>query len=171
MKQPRQHYLLVVNRAEGLNGQWVPALEMARRRLEVGLWGLYKNTPHKKEMAPGDEVIVYLAGLDLGSRAFVARARVARIVDDARHYAADGDALAGLPTSVLEIEDVEWLEKPVPIAAIKDRLTFVPKDTPNWGCVLQRGVKRIPAEDAATILDFASIGKPTFSQPRPPTSP
>ena len=148
----RNHFLLIVNRAENLDGGWIPALEMSRRRLDAGLWGLYANTPHRKQMAVGDEMIVYLAGPDDGAQSLVARATAGQVTAHGKGYLADGDALTDPPVAVLEMSGVAWLDQPVRITAIKDHLGFIPKGTNKWGCVMQRGVKRVSAEDAAKIL-------------------
>lgn len=151
-------YLLIVNRSERFDGGFDSAITMARRRLEAGKWALYANTPHKAEMKAGDRVLIYLAGAEKEAKHFVAAATISGIDASARAcqgYKADGpDALAEPPVAVLSLADVRWLAAPVPVGSVKDKLDFVPKGTNKWGCVLQRGAKRIGEPDAERILGW-----------------
>lgn len=151
-------FLLVVNRCEQFDGSFDSAITMARRRLDAGKWALYANTPHKTEMKAGDRVLIYLAGNDKEAKHFVASATISGV--DAspgacKRYEADGPhALVEPPVAVLSISEARWLSIPVPVAAVKDELDFVPKGTNKWGCVLQRGAKRIKESDAEHILSW-----------------
>ncbi len=149
-------FLLIVNRCERFDGGFDSAITMARRRLEAGKWALYANTPHKAEMKAGDRVLIYLAGAEKESKHFVASATISGINSSFRacqDYSADGpDALAEPPDAVLSLADARWLSVPVPVGSVKDCLDFVPKGTNKWGCVLQRGAKRIGEPDAERIL-------------------
>jgi hypothetical protein len=151
-------FLLIVNRCERFDGGFDSAITMARRRLEAGKWALYANTPHRGEMKAGDRVLVYLAGAEKEARHFVAAATISGLDASARAnlgYKADGpDALAEPPVAVLSLVDVHWLSAPVPIGSVKDDLDFVPKGTNKWGCVLQRGAKRIGEPDTERILGW-----------------
>lgn len=151
-------YLLIVNRCERCDGRFDAAITMARRRLDAERWALYANTPHKAEMKPGDRVLVYLAGAEKEAKHFVAAATVAGIDTSTRArqgYKADGpDTLVEPPVAVLTLADVRWLSAPVPVGAVKNTLDFIPKGTNKWGCVLQRGAKRIGELDAERILGW-----------------
>ena len=146
-------FLLIVSRAEGLDGKWVPAKEMASRRLEAKQWGLYSNTRCRREIAVGDEIIVYLAGTGLDTRHFVAKAVIAIINRTVKEYKGDGgDVLTDRPTSILELEHIEWFKNPVSIYSIKEKLNFIPKNNPKWGCVLQGGARKITQTDRDLIV-------------------
>lgn len=151
-------YLLIVNRVERFDGGYDSAITIARRRLAVGKWALYANTPHRAEMRVGDRVLIYLAGAEKGARHFVASASITALDESAKAcqgYYADGpDTLVDPPFAVISLADIRWLDVPVPIRAVKDALDFVPKGTNKWGCVLQRGAKRIGDRDAERILDW-----------------
>lgn len=151
-------FLLIVNRCERVNGGFDSAIAMARRRLEAGKWALYAKTPHKAEMKEGDRVLVYLAGLEKEARHVVATATISEINASARAclaYKADGpDALTEAPVAVLSLVDARWLSVPVPVKEVKHALDFVPKGTNKWGCVFQRGAKRIGELDAERILGW-----------------
>ena len=146
-------FLLVASQAESIEGKRIMAESMARRRLDAGLWSLYANTPHKAEIKPGDTLIVYLAGP--GGMRFFASAVAGAVDFKARVYRVDGDALTDPPAAVLSLCSPRLFPVSLPMAMVKDRLEFVPKGNPKWGRVLQRGVKRISAADAALILSEA----------------
>jgi hypothetical protein len=147
-------YILIANKAESLSGGYVSARELVERRLTANVWPLFQNTPHQNEVHLGDTLLVYLAGQR--ERRFVATATALR-VESARDYKADGPrALTNAPFKQLRVSDVKWFEVPVPIAEVKDRLEFIPKGTPKWGCVLQRGMKKISKRDASLILEEAA---------------
>ncbi|MCA7897637.1 EVE domain-containing protein [Burkholderia cepacia] len=153
--QEEMAFILVASKAELLDGGIIRAEEIARRRLDAGKWGLYINTPHKAEIRPGDTLIVYLAGP--GGQRFIAAAEAGVVDFKVRNYRADGDVLTNPPVAVLSLHSAKLFPISLPIARIKDRLEFVPKDNPKWGCVLQRGVKRISAQDATLILREAQL--------------
>jgi hypothetical protein len=146
-------YILVANRVDSAAGGYIPAPEIVARRLAAGRWPLFKNTPHQREVTPGDQLFVYLAGHN--ERRFVARC-TAGTVEPARGFDADGDdALTNAPFQQLLLVDPHWFPKPIPISAVKDQLAFVPKGTRKWGCVMQRGIKKISNADAEIILAHA----------------
>lgn len=151
-------YLLIVNRCERFDGGFDSAITMARRRLDAGKWALYSNTPHRAEMKAGDRVLVYLAGVEKGARHFVASATIVgndSSVRACQAYKTDGpNTLAEPPVAVLSLSDVRWFAAPVPVLSVKGELDFVPKGTNKWGCVLQRGAKRIGEPDAERILSW-----------------
>jgi hypothetical protein len=150
------YYILVASRAYSVDEVWIGSEEMARRRLAAQKWGLYENTPHKAEIVTGDTLIIYIAGPR--RMQFVARAEAGAIEFDTKSYDADGDALTTRPFAVLTLRNAETFPVPVSIAEVKDKLDFVPKNTPKWGAVLQRGAKKISASDAAVILREANCG-------------
>lgn len=146
------HYLLIVNDSWDEEGKKIPAIEVARHRLEQGRWGLYANTPHRKLLRQGDKVIVYLAGHSEGGKTFIATATVQDITEDPR-------LLSGLwgepPIAAIVLADIARFRTCPQIADIKDELEFVPKHNPKWGCVMQRGVKRIGEKDFSRIMAAA----------------
>lgn len=145
------HFILIASDSESLSGSILPAMEIAQRRLKAGTWPLYKGTPHKRDVREGDMLIVYLAG----SRAmqFFAIAEAGGVNFDAADSRADEDTLNSAPHAVLTVTQAQIFQYPLPLARIKNQLEFIPKNTPKWGCVLQRGVKRISSADAKLITD------------------
>lgn len=148
------HFLLIASQAESIDGEQISSLEMARRRLTAKEWGLWANTPHRNELKPEDIFIVYVTGAN--GKQFVATAMAKEIQKDPKQYLADGDALTDPPVAVVKLDDIRWFNEPVPIAALKEKLQFIPQGTAKWGCVLQRGVKKIKPTDADLIFSQAS---------------
>lgn len=144
-------FLLIAAKAESCDGLYISAETLAARRLRAGRWGLYAKTPHKSELRTGDQLIVYLAGE--GERRFVASATVSEVDFKDQSNDADGDALTDLPVAILKLREVRNFKNHVSIIDIKDRLDFIPKSTTKWGCVLQRGLKRLSEADANTIME------------------
>lgn len=143
-------YLLIASPSEDSEGNIVSALELAKRRLDAKMWGLWSHTPHQKEIQAGDLCIVYLAGAK--GKQFVAYAHAEKVQPTSSKSHIDGNALTDFPSTVLHLRHVHWFEKPISISNLKDQLDFIPKHVIRWGCVLQRGVKRISSQDATTIL-------------------
>lgn len=148
-------FLLIASPSEDLDGLPISALEMAERRLTAKAWGLWTNTPHKKDIVQGDLILVYIAGSK--GKQFIAAAKAKEVVFGERHYQSDGNALTDPPCAVLYLEDVNRFQWPLPIVDIKHRLEFIPQNVVRWGCVLQRGVKKISHKDATTVLAAAGV--------------
>lgn len=149
------YFLLIASPSEDLDGTNVSALEMANRRLASKTWGLWTNTPHKKEIAPDDLFLIYIAGPK--GKQFIATAHASKVTFGKHPYIGDGNALTDPPCAIIELENIKHFDHPVTMAAIKDKLDFIPKNVIRWGCVLQRGVKRISPSDADKILNEAKI--------------
>lgn len=147
------YFLLIASPSEDVDGIKISSLEMAERRLSAKSWGLWVNTPHKKEINQGDLLLVYIAG-EKGKQ-FIATASARDVVFGVRTYESDGNALTDPPCAVLRLDKVQRFAEPLPIAELRHRLDFIPKNVVRWGCVLQRGVKRISFKDATTILKAA----------------
>lgn len=146
-------FLLVANSADAVSGGRIPADVIVGRRLAAGQWPLYKNTPHQKEMQSGDKAIIYLAGPK--QMKFVAQVQIDAITS-AKNFSADGDdALTDAPVQAILFSKVQWFKEPISIRGIMANLDFVPKNTIKWGCVLQRGAKKISLSDAEVILTKA----------------
>lgn len=146
------HYILIVNDCWDDSGKKIPAKDVALHRLGRGLWNIYPNTPHRKLIQPGDAVVIYLAGSSAGGRSFLATANVRGITSDPK-------SLSGLygepPVSAVILGDISIFPECPKISDIKDRLDFVPKNNPKWGCVMQRGAKIISEKDFALIIAAA----------------
>ncbi|MEN9902685.1 MAG: hypothetical protein RL651_1349 [Pseudomonadota bacterium] len=149
------YFLLIASPSEDIDGLSISAIEMATRRLNSKSWGLWANTPHKKEIAPGDMLIVYVAGAK--GKKFIATTTASEVNFSGKAYLGDGNALTYPPCVVLRLKNTNYFENPLEISGIKGKLDFIPQNVIRWGCVLQRGVKRISAKDARTILSCANV--------------
>lgn len=146
------HYLLIVNDCWDDMDNRIPAMKVAQHRLEQGLWSLYANTPHRKFLQAGDEVLIYLAGQSEGGKTFIAKAKVKGITTEPRLLL---ELYGEPPISAIMLENVDRFQNCPKISDIKDELEFVPKGTHKWGCVMQRGVKRIKEKDFSRIMAAA----------------
>ncbi len=124
---------------------------------------LFKNAAVAKRAIVGKEAVVYLTAQG-GESALGGLIR----------FAGPGAKVSGHVTGLLygmypyriPIEVVALLEKPLPFAAVKNQLGFIPKGK-NWGSGLQgQPIKAVPKEDFETmrrcVLDFGE-GRPTLS--------
>jgi len=145
-------FLLIANQTDDSNGRLLQAFEVASRRLEAKLWGLYENTPHRKSLVPGDKAIIYLAGNGRLGKHFIATTSIHAITEDRKIFSKALSSLSTPPIAAIQFGDIHFFMKPVSIKAIKDKLEFISQNTTKWGCVLQRGVKSISTKDALTIV-------------------
>lgn len=138
-------------------GGYLSAKEIVQNRFNAKQWALYKHTPHRSEVKSGDKLLIYLAGSKEMSFSAIAEANS---IVDSKGYIGDGEhALSNSPYSMIILENSSWLPKKVNIKEILDNLEFIPKNNPRWGCVLQRGVKKISEKDYNFIVDRAHLEK------------
>lgn len=153
------NFLLIANAGDDNEGKPLDAIEIARARLNLKLWGLYENTPHRKTVQQGDKVIIYIAGTGKFGKHFVATAQVGMVLNDKKLFMTLVNSY-NPPFSALQLVNIAWFNDPLPIISVKTALDFIPQNTSKWGCVLQRGVKKISQKDFETILDniyFANL--------------
>jgi hypothetical protein len=148
----RSNYLLIVSPGYNLDGRRISSEELARHRIQTGLWGLNANTPHRKEIKEKDNLIVYLAGEN--KRIFFASAVIDKVSHTPQHTTLDGpDSLGTPPSSIITLCQSEIFKRPIHIGELKQLLSFIPQNNPKWGCVMQRGMKRISQKDYNIIID------------------
>ena|SRR3989344_2445864 len=149
-------YILVVNDAESIDGEILPSDTLAKRRFESNNWPLYQNTPHRKEIKPGDQCLVYLAGKRINSQHFVAVATVSSVNDAARvPTKVETDVMSVPPVSFVCFDKVTTFIQPVPIRDLLTKLSFIPHNANSWGCVMQRGCKRISEKDFHIVVSHS----------------
>ena len=149
-------FLLIANQTDDATGKLFQAFDVATRRLEAKLWGLYENTPHRKNIAPGDRVIIYLAGNGFLGKHFIATTSIHTITEDKKIFSKTLSSLSTPPIAAILFGDIHFFAKPVSIKEIKYKLEFVPQNTTKWGCVLQRGAKSISSKDFLTIVSHSA---------------
>jgi hypothetical protein len=132
-------------------GQDATALrEHAAERVQIGMWGVGDDEPHRSALAAGDLVLVYL-GAPL--REFIGCAELASAVrawtsSEARLYS--GDAATGV--LLTQVED--W-DPPVPMQVVLSRL-----DSATARADFDVGVVRITAHEYETALAVAAERAP-----------
>jgi len=147
-------FLLVANKSEGVSGEPVEAYQVAMRRLKSKTWGMYANTPHRKVVSVNDKVVIYVAGSGYLGKHFIASADIVKVVEGKN---VKNDLWLETPqVATLELGCIKYFDVPVSIKEVKDCLDFIPKNTSKWGCVLQRGLKRIKQSDFNTIIRFSN---------------
>ena len=112
-------------------------LEEFRNRIEKKSWPIYKRTPNRGNLWPGDFVVFYKAGKD-GKR-FLGKANLN----------SEAEKFNSLNYAV-KLKNITTWKKGVEITEILDDLLFIgnPK---LWGNYLQGGVRRITERDYNTI--------------------
>ena len=139
------HYLFNVVRGDAAPG---PAVrEQAAGFLQVRMWGVDADEPHRDALAAGDLVLVYLGAPE---RKFIGRAELASAVHEwtpaeARAYPGDS------PGGVLLVQVEEW-DPPVPMSTVLSQI-----DPPgNARADFEAGVVRITANEYETALAVAA---------------
>jgi hypothetical protein len=115
-------------------------------------WGLGENTPNRKLLKQGDQVVFYL-GIPIKS--FTATAVLASDAfeldpSQKKKYSHDLDYFT-VNYGVL-LDDVEHWENPVPVDRVVAALNFI-ENQENWGAYFQGGIRPIPPGDFRTIAE------------------
>jgi hypothetical protein len=121
--------------------------EQATGFLQVRMWGIDADEPHRNALAAGDLVLVYLGAPE---RTFIGRAELASAVHDwtpseARVY--PGDSAGGVLLARIE----EW-DPPVPMSTVLSQID----PAENAGADFEAGVVRITASEYETALAVAA---------------
>lgn len=121
--------------------------EQAAGFLQVRMWGVGADEPHRNALAPGDFVLIYLGApaRDLIGRAELASAAHDWTQSEARMY--PGDSSGGVLLAQIE----EW-DPPVPMHTVLSQI-----DPPGDAKAdFQAGVVRITANEYETALAVAA---------------
>lgn len=133
-------------------GKGLTPREQAAAFLRVRMCGIDADEPHRKALAAGDLILIYLGAPD---REFIGRAELASAVHDWTPSEAQvypGDSASGV--SLVEVE--EW-DPPVPISTVLSQLDPSEKAKANF----QAGVVRITANEYETTLAVAAGRAPS----------
>lgn len=151
MKQhEKNHYLLMKRKGISPTGRRMSASESAKALLDVGFWPLFKQTPCKNIIQPGQQILIYLAGPDKDCQQVIASVSIGSIEhwSDRKHKAACPIHLDDIPSLVINMTDVKVFERPVKIKERLDMLDLVPKSNPKkWGAALMGGMKTLTHND------------------------
>jgi hypothetical protein len=144
------HYIFNFVRGDAAEG---PALrEEAAGFLQVRMWGIGADEPHRNALAPGDLVLIYLGAPE---REFIGRAELASGVhewtpSEAQVY--PGDSSSGVVLAQVE----EW-DPPVPMNTVLSQLDPAEKAKADF----QAGVVRITPNEYETALAVAAGRAPS----------
>lgn len=143
------HYVLIRARGTARTGACLNASESARALLDAGVWPLWRHTPHRKRVAPGDSVAIYLAG----SSCVIATARVEALGGWSRELRSLYPLmLDGVPAGLLRLGDVRWLRREVQVRDVLGQLSFVPAEERGWGARFSGGVRKVHELDFEVLV-------------------
>lgn len=151
------HYMFVVS---GKGGKQF-ARDIVSKRFAEGLWPLNARTPHRSDLAPGDQVLVYAAAgahSDPDRGCFIAVAEIrAALIESARQIepVASWIGLRGKPLFDVPLARTTFLSMPLHAQPIVRRLSFV-RNKEQWGTYFQGGVRKVPASDFELVLAVAA---------------
>lgn len=112
--------------------------EEFERRVESKKWPIFNKTRYKKELAVGDIVLFYKAGLK--GQKFLGTGKIKSELKEETAF-----------RDYLEIEEISVLATPVEMKDVIKELDFV-KNKDNWGNYFQGGVRRISEDDFSVII-------------------
>jgi len=143
------HYLFNFVRGEAASR---PALrEQATELLRVRMWGIEADEPHRKALAAGDLILVFLGAPE---RKFIGQAELASAVHDWTPFEAQvypGDSRGG----VLLAEVEEW-DPPVPMSTVLSQID----PAENARADFEAGIVRVTANEYETALAVAAARQP-----------
>ena len=145
----REYFILICTDTERVDGDFFPAIEVAMARMRKHAWPLYEHTKNRRRLGAGDNCIVYLAGDSAARQTVIATAEVLAIRPCTAHERAldDTSLLVDPPAHLVLLGAVREFARPIPIAGLLTRLSFVPSNLAKWGSVMQGGCRRIPQHD------------------------
>jgi hypothetical protein len=137
----------ILNSVTGEAARRTALRERAAEFLQVGMWGIDADEPHRDALAVGDLVLIYLGA---PKWEFIGRAELASAVhawtpSEARVY--PGDASSGV--LLAQVED--W-DPPVAMNSVLSRLDPSAKARADF----EAGVVRITAHEHETVLAVAA---------------
>ena len=153
--RPAGGFILVTSDPRTQNGRKAWARSLVRDRLQRAKWPIYERTRHRDEFAPGVGVLFYIGGSRREAGTVVASAEVSSVrdwcyddglVDPARYQ-------TPLPTKVLHLRNIEWLQRPFKFREALEGLSFCPKNLTKWGVVLIGGVRQVTQRDWDILLE------------------
>lgn len=150
MKKVKNHYLLTKRDGFTAAGEMISATDSALALLDIGFWPLFKGTPCRKMVKPGQKVLIYLAGNNEDCQRVIASVTIKSITewskrDHAKRYPL---MLDDEPSLVLNFTDIKIFGSPVSIREHLHHLDLVPKKNPaKWGMAMVGGMKSLSEHD------------------------
>ena len=122
-------------------------LEQAAALLQVRMWGIDANEPHRNALASGDLVLIYLGAPD---REFIGRVELASAVHD--WTPSEAQVYPGDSPSGVSLARVEAWDPPVPMNAVLSQIDR----SENARADFETGVVRITANEFETAVAVAA---------------
>lgn len=120
---------------------------MADQLLRVGTWGIDIEEPHRRTLAGGDLILIYLGAPELE---FIGRAELASAAHD--WTPAEGQVYPGDSPGGVLLAQVEKWDPPVPMQTVLSQLDPAAKAKAEF----EVGVVRITAHEYETALSVAA---------------
>ena len=141
---------IFVATAQKVNGKAYTPNDILNLRFKDRFWGLGENTPNRKLLRKGDQVVFYL-GIPVKSftgSAVLASDSFQLNTQQKKKYGHDLEFFA-TDFGVL-LEDLKIWENSITVDEVVSDLSFV-KNKENWGAYFQGGIRQIPPADFALV--------------------
>lgn len=137
-----------------------PARTILSERMAQGLWPLNARTPHQRDLAPGDSVLIYAAASygDPDRHCFLGSAQVVGSLVESSRVESVAPAWLGLKNKTLfdvPVAHLRLFPCAVPAQALLPSLSFV-RNKAQWGSYFQGGIRKLPREDYDAVM--AAVG-------------
>ena len=139
------HYLFNLLKPDAADGPAIRAL--AAELLDVGMWGVGEEEPHRDALAVGDLVLIYLGAPE---RVFLGGAELASSVHD--WTPSEAQACPGDSTSGVLLAQVEKWDPPVAMETVLSKID----PSEDAKADFQAGVVRITANEYGTTMAVAA---------------
>ena len=141
-----QHFIFIANSVAVSDMKVVSPARIAERLFQAAFWAFTEGAPLRAKLAPGDRVLIYLAGS--AHREFVAKAIVKSEAAPLTEYQERVLGEIGIPFFYygVVLENIQVFPEPVKIRPLVDRLSFI-KEKKNYGLHLRLPIVRISDED------------------------
>jgi len=146
----RNHYLVMKRSGFTPDGKYMEATESAMALLNARIWPLFKQTPCKNRVKPGQKILVYLAGPDADCQQVIASVTIDSIAEwsERQHRKQCPILLEDIPSLVLNLSDICIFDTPIRVKEHLHHLDLVPQKNPKkWGAALVGGMKTLTLND------------------------
>lgn len=144
----KNYFILAVSDAEHYSGCKIPAIEVAKDRLDQKRWPIYANTRNRKIINEGDLCLIYVGGEKEMSGNFYGEFTIEKIESGRRITLVDKeDILTDTPDRVIQIKDLLIYKEPMRAKTTLKKMSFFPENESRWGVVLMGGCRKLSEPD------------------------
>lgn len=158
------HWIFTVTSHKS-DGRTFSPEEILKQRVEDQFWGLGENTPNRKRLEEGDQVVFYVGN---PVKRFAASVRLAssafKLSPQEQDKIAHSTEFYRAPYGV-RLQQVSVWDKTRAVEDLLGSLSFI-ENKEFWGTYFQGGVRQINESDFRTILQ----GEPTITQTKIPAA-